>query len=108
MKCFRVLSSPAISNIYDIGYNHIWISVEWNFIEASGNPPWSHSVFFGAVAFENRIWILVDWVTELWMKDVWASDDGTNWETVASGAPGTLSSTHAASFMLIGYTPSEE
>lgn len=62
--------------------NDVWSSpdgVEWTLETA--DAPWAPRLWFSAVAYRNRLWVLGGWSKEDDnYGDVWHSADGRNWE----------------------------
>lgn len=64
-------------------FNDVWCSAdgkEWTAVTA--HAPWSPRIWFSAVTYRERIWVLGGWSNkpEKNWGDVWHSKDGKNWE----------------------------
>jgi hypothetical protein len=75
---------------YTPGYharNDVWVSsdgVDWE--QATGAAPWHPRLWFSAVTYRDRIWVLGGWSNNPstnW-NDVWHSRDGKNWSQLKS------------------------
>jgi N-acetylneuraminic acid mutarotase len=65
------------------GLNDVWNSPDGvNWTQVSEHAPWPPRIWFSAVVYRNRIWVLGGWSNEPsrnW-NDVWHTADGKNWE----------------------------
>ncbi len=66
----------------------------WEVIaEQSGLPP---RVFYGAVVFDKKIWLVGGFDGKTYYNDVWNSSDGVKWQRVAEMSPWTARSNPSA------------
>lgn len=68
--------------------NDVWSSsngVTWT--EVTNTAPWSARSSFGAVAFNNQLWVMGGIGSSGWLSDVWSSSNGVTWTEVTSAAP---------------------
>ena len=65
-----------------VGYNDVWNSsdgVHWT--KVADHAPWSHRIWFSAVVYRGRMWVLGGWSdkpSKNW-NDVWHTRDGAKW-----------------------------
>jgi hypothetical protein len=76
----------AIGFLFLIPYSVKGQSIDW---QRQGNAPWEPRDSQAEYAFAGKMWIAGGWKSsfEAPPRDVWASEDGRNWERVASEAP---------------------
>jgi hypothetical protein len=53
----------------------------WETLAEKSNLP--ERVFYGAVSFKGKIWLIGGWDGKNYYNDVWNSEDGVNWQRVA-------------------------
>lgn len=67
--------------------NDVWCSsdgIHWE--EVTGKAPWNPRLWFSAVSYRDRIWVLGGWSDKpsTNLGDVWHSRDGRNWSRLES------------------------
>jgi len=68
-------------------FNDVWCSedgVNWH--QVTGEAPWSERLWFAAVAYRDRLWIMGGWSNDPFQdyNDVWHSKDGVTWTRLES------------------------
>ena len=80
-------------------------NAQTNWTQVTPAAPWSPRGQFGAVAFNNQLWVMggtsIIWYSsDVWspwyFNDVWSSPDGTNWVQATGGAPWSARDNFAA------------
>mgnify|MGYP006317690177 CR=1 FL=1 len=73
--------------------NEVWTSSDgtsWILIspnQQNGNSKWSPRISFGAIYFDNKIWVAGGVDSSSYKNDVWSSPDGIIWTKVINNAP---------------------
>ena len=82
-----------------LGYNDVWSSsdgVDWT--KVTEKAPWSARIWFSAVVYKNRMWVLGGWSNQPsknW-NDVWYSSDGEKWKELKTEAVWSPRHEHSA------------
>lgn len=75
--------------------NEVWSSVDGILWEQHPDPPWEGRHCFGAVVFQNKLWIIGgDNNRGYYQNDIWNSPDGANWDLVSESVPWAGRATH--------------
>lgn len=78
-------------NFYFGTNNDVWTSSDGvNWVQATAHAPWSGRYGFGAVVYNNKMWVMggiLDWAPGTLTNDVWYSSDGINWTKATGHAP---------------------
>ncbi|HTS18603.1 MAG TPA: putative Ig domain-containing protein [Verrucomicrobiae bacterium] len=93
MRRFHILVI-AISVMFLSHFANAQTGSSWE--EATSNAQWSARSRFGAVVFNNRMWVLGGNSGGNGSNDVWSSSDGTNWTKATPAAPWHARSYQAA------------
>jgi hypothetical protein len=64
-------------------FNDVWSSADGvNWERATANAPWAARMWFSALVYRDRLWVLGGWSNQPsrdW-NDVWYTEDGAHWE----------------------------
>ena len=78
--------------------NDVWCSADGvNWEQVTPAAPWSPRIWFSAVVYRDRVWVLGGWsLAERNFNDVWHSADGEHWEKLESDKVWTPRHEHSA------------
>lgn len=66
-----------------LAFNDVWSSADGlNWTQVTGHAPWPGRIWFSAVVYRDRMWLLGGWSdnpSKNW-NDVWSTADGKTWE----------------------------
>jgi len=77
--------------------NDVWSSVDGvNWTLVTDSAAWAPRIWFSALVYRNRIWVLGGWSESGNIGDVWYSKDGKNWTEFKSDIQWTKRHEHSA------------